>query len=124
MTSKSGRTDCQLARPSGWTMNPLRLIEVGGDGRMWLTAVYVAMSGGVDSSMAAALLKKKVWQYIIALNQGYNVIGVYMRNWNLAPETEYLNQCSNAEDWDDMQEVCRHLQIPCTDVSLRMTFLT
>src|SRR3989344_9426055 len=41
--------------------------------------VYVGMSGGVDSSVAAALLKK----------QGFNVVGVFMKPWspNLQPTT-------------------------------------
>lgn len=113
---KFDQIDCQPEFPSGWTTNPLRKIEVR-TSRIKLTrSVYVAMSGGVDSSIAAALLKQKVRQYIILLTKGYNVCGVYMRNWNLGPENEYLNQCSHAEDWDDMQEVCRHLRIPFTSV--------
>src|SRR3954469_1156596 len=36
-----------------------------------MKTIYVGMSGGVDSSVAAALLKQ----------QGFNVVGVYMKNW-------------------------------------------
>lgn len=61
--------------------------------------VYVGMSGGVDSSLAAALLKE----------QGYDVTGVYMKNW-----TQDLPGmvCPWAEDLADAKRVAVQLDIP------------
>lgn len=61
--------------------------------------VYVGMSGGVDSSLAAALL----------VEQGYDVTGVYMKNW-----TRDLPgmQCPWAEDLADAKRVAVQLNIP------------
>ncbi len=61
--------------------------------------VYVGMSGGVDSSLAAALL----------VEQGYDVTGVYMKNW-----TRDLPgmQCPWAEDLADAKRVAVRLNIP------------
>lgn len=60
--------------------------------------VYVGMSGGVDSSLTAALLKE----------QGHNVTGVYMKNW-----TEDLPgmKCPWADDLADAKRVAVHLGI-------------
>lgn len=60
--------------------------------------VVVGMSGGVDSSVAAALLKE----------QGFNVIGLFMNNWN----EQEGGVCSAAEDWADVRAVCGKLDIP------------
>ncbi len=61
--------------------------------------VVVGMSGGVDSSVAALLLKE----------QGYNVIGLYMVNW----EEEGENGCCTAEqDFEDVRRVCNKIGIP------------
>lgn len=57
------------------------------------------MSGGVDSSTSAALLKK----------QGYNVVGVYMKNWT-ADVLGY--KCPWREDLTDAQSVAARLNIP------------
>lgn len=58
--------------------------------------VYVGMSGGVDSSVTAALLKK----------EGYNVVGVYMKNWTKSlPGFE----CPWKEDFQDAKRVAVQL---------------
>jgi tRNA-specific 2-thiouridylase len=61
--------------------------------------VVVGMSGGVDSSVAAALL----------LEQGYNVIGIFMKNWD---EKDASGQCTAAKDYEDVIKVCDKLNIP------------
>ena len=60
--------------------------------------VIVGMSGGVDSSVAAKLL----------LDQGYEVHGLFMKNWEEDDGTDY---CTAMEDLADAQAVCDHLQI-------------
>ena len=61
--------------------------------------VVVGMSGGVDSSVSAALLKE----------QGYNVIALFMKNWE---EKDEHGVCQSAKDYEDVIRVCDHLQIP------------
>jgi tRNA-specific 2-thiouridylase len=61
--------------------------------------VYVGMSGGVDSSVTAALLKE----------QGYDVTGVYMKNWS---QDLPGFQCPWKEDYQDAQRVAVQLDIP------------
>ena len=60
--------------------------------------VIVGMSGGVDSSVSAYLL----------LQQGYQVEGLFMKNWEEDDTDEY---CSAAEDLADAQDVCDRLGI-------------
>ncbi|WP_224745750.1 tRNA 2-thiouridine(34) synthase MnmA [Neiella litorisoli] len=60
--------------------------------------VIVGMSGGVDSSVSAYLLKQ----------QGYQVEGLFMKNWEEDDTDEY---CSAAEDLADAQAVCDKLDI-------------
>ena len=59
--------------------------------------VFVAMSGGVDSSVSAALLKK----------QGYDVVGVFIRTWH----PEFI-KCNEEEERRDAMRVVAHLNIP------------
>ncbi|MGP1939501.1 MAG: tRNA 2-thiouridine(34) synthase MnmA [Arsenophonus sp. ET-DL9-MAG3] len=63
-----------------------------------LKKVIVAISGGVDSSVSAYLLKK----------QGYQVIGLFMKNWEEDDTKEY---CSAAIDLSHAQSVCDKLNI-------------
>jgi tRNA-specific 2-thiouridylase len=60
--------------------------------------VVVGMSGGVDSSVSAYLLKK----------QGFNVIGLFMKNWQSEPG----EVCSSEIDFKDASEVCDILDMP------------
>lgn len=69
-----------------------------------MKTVIVGMSGGVDSSVAALLLKQ----------QGYNVIGLFMLNWE---ETDERGACNADADFADVQRVCSLLDIPYYSVN-------
>ncbi len=64
-----------------------------------MKTVIVGVSGGVDSSVAAYLLKK----------QGYNVIGLFMVNWE---EDDEDGVCTSAQDYEDVKRVCTKIGIP------------
>ena len=64
--------------------------------------VYVAMSGGVDSSLAAALL----------LQQGYDVVGITMRVWSGEDDDSHApSQCCSERAARDARQVAAHLSI-------------
>ena len=66
--------------------------------------VLVAMSGGVDSSVCAAILK----------DQGYEVVGVTMQVWDYSKSEgkEGYGTCCSSVDVQDARAVCRILNIP------------
>ncbi len=73
-----------------------------------MKTVVIGMSGGVDSSVAAILLKK----------QGYNVIGLFMRNWDTSVNGDFLgnpnlndNICPQEQDYNDAVKVCEKIGI-------------
>jgi len=69
--------------------------------------VVVALSGGVDSSVAAYLLK----------NQGYDLIGLFMKNWHDESVT-ISEECPWLEDSNDAMLVAEKLNIPFQVVDL------
>ncbi|WP_339062931.1 tRNA 2-thiouridine(34) synthase MnmA [Tepidibacillus marianensis] len=66
--------------------------------------VVMGMSGGVDSSVAALLLKQ----------QGYEVIGVFMKNWD---DRDEFGHCTAEEDYQDVIRVCNQIGIPYYSVN-------
>ena len=68
------------------------------------TKVIVGMSGGVDSSVAAYLLRE----------QGYHVEGLFMKNWEQDDKDGY---CAAAQDLADAQAVCNQLNITLHSVN-------
>lgn len=64
--------------------------------------VFVGMSGGVDSSVAAALLKKK----------GYDVVGVFIKGWSDNRFFKDKTMCPWVTDQEDARRVAAHLGIP------------
>uniref|UniRef100_A0A6J0TYF7 Mitochondrial tRNA-specific 2-thiouridylase 1 n=1 Tax=Pogona vitticeps TaxID=103695 RepID=A0A6J0TYF7_9SAUR len=66
--------------------------------------VVCAVSGGVDSAVAALLLRQR----------GYKVTGVFMKNWDIVDE---IGVCSSDRDCEDAHRVCQILGIPFHQVS-------
>lgn len=66
--------------------------------------VVVGISGGVDSAVAALLLK----------NKGFEITGVFMRNWDIRNE---IGNCMVDQDYEDAKWVCEKLRIPFAEVN-------
>lgn len=71
--------------------------------------VVIGMSGGVDSSVSAILLK----------DAGYDVVGLFMHNW----DEEDNGQCTSAQDWQDVIGVCGKIGIPCYSVNFAKEYM-
>jgi tRNA-uridine 2-sulfurtransferase len=92
---------------------------MGGEDGIGMTRVVVGMSGGVDSSVAAALLKE----------QGYDVVGIMLRLWSEpaaaeADDGELVaeNKCCSLESMADARRVAAHLDIPFYVVNVEQPF--
>ena len=72
--------------------------------------VVLGMSGGVDSSVSAGLLKE----------QGFEVIGLFMKNWD---EENADGVCTAAEDALDARRVADQLEIPFYTVNFEKEYL-
>lgn len=73
------------------------------------TRVVVGMSGGVDSSVAALLLKQ----------QGYDVVGIFMKNWD---DTDEFGHCTAEDDAEDVARVCEQIGIPHYTVNFEQAY--
>ncbi|WP_439444276.1 tRNA 2-thiouridine(34) synthase MnmA [Listeria aquatica] len=71
--------------------------------------VVVGMSGGVDSSVTAYLLKQ----------QGYDVIGIFMKNWD---DTDEFGVCTATEDYEDVIRVANQIGIPYYSVNFEKEY--
>jgi tRNA-specific 2-thiouridylase len=74
------------------------------------TRVVVGMSGGVDSSVTAYLLKQ----------QGYDVIGIFMKNWD---DTDEFGHCTAEDDFQDVRRVCEQIGIPYYTVNFEKEYM-
>ncbi|KRM60094.1 tRNA 2-thiouridine(34) synthase MnmA [Secundilactobacillus malefermentans] len=73
------------------------------------TRVVVGMSGGVDSSVVALRLKQ----------QGYDVVGVFMKNWD---DTDENGVCTATEDYKDVAKVAANIGIPYYSVNFEKEY--
>lgn len=70
--------------------------------------VIIGMSGGVDSAVAAWILKR----------DGYDVTGLFMHNWE-----EDGGECSAADDWRDVKAVCDRIGVECYSVNFAKEYM-
>lgn len=73
------------------------------------TRIVVGMSGGVDSSVTALVLKEL----------GFDVVGIFMKNWD---DTDENGVCTATEDFHDVVAVCDHIGIPYYSVNFEKEY--
>ena len=71
--------------------------------------VVLGISGGVDSSVAAVVLKE----------QGYDVTGIFMKNWD---DTDENGFCTAEQDYKDVIKVCNQLEIPYYSINFEKEY--
>lgn len=71
--------------------------------------VVLGISGGVDSSVAALILKEK----------GYDVTGIFMKNWD---DTDEFGVCTAEKDYEDVIKVCNQLDIPYYSINFEKEY--
>lgn len=71
--------------------------------------VFIGLSGGVDSSVAAYLLQEA----------GYQVEGLFMKNWE---EDDTQDYCASEQDLKDVRQVCHTLKIPLHTVNFSQEY--
>lgn len=71
--------------------------------------VVVGMSGGVDSSVTALALKE----------QGFDVVGIFMKNWD---DTDEFGVCTATSDYEDVEAVAQQLDIPYYAVNFEQQY--
>lgn len=74
-----------------------------------VSRVVIGMSGGVDSSVAALVLKEA----------GYDVVGIFMKNWD---EEDEGGICTADVDYDDVRRVCDQIDIPYYTVNFEQEY--
>ena len=100
MIGRAGSLGAQPPPPQGHLCrSPAHLFARGA------ATVAIAVSGGVDSAVAAHLLQR----------QGYRLVGLHVRSWDARDET---GSCSGEQDLRDAQHVCQKLGIPLHEVDL------